>query len=101
MGEADYDIQKLKEITLQNTDSDLRAQYLIYQILSNYKNDPEALEIIKACIKFGSKDYYPLLNAGYIVIYQKLVKAFDKVLELNPDDEYALSTKGLALFSLE
>ena len=99
--EADYDIQKLKEIASKNTDKDLKAKSFIFESLSNYKNDKKATEIFKKALKFGSKDYFDLLNSGNITIYQELVKAFDKVLELNPDDEYALSRKGSALASLE
>ncbi|AKB38979.1 hypothetical protein MSSAC_4389 [Methanosarcina siciliae C2J] len=99
--EADYDIQKLKEIMSQNTDKDLKAQYLIFKSLSNYKNNQKILKIFKEALKFGSKDYYSLLDAGYNVIYQELIEAFNQVLKLNPEDVYALSRKGSALASLE
>ena len=55
------------------------------------------LKYLRQALKFGSKDYFDLLNTGNIKIYQEIIKAFDKVLELNPDDEYALSRKGSAL----
>ena len=99
--EADYDIQELNEIASKSKDKDLKAKSLIFQSLFNYKNNEKATDVFKRTLKFGSKDYFDLLNSGYFKMYQELVKAFDKVLELNPDDEYALSRKGSILFLLE
>lgn len=47
------------------------------------------------------KEHFYLFDSENINIYQKLVKTFDKVLELNPGDEYALTRKGSALNSTE
>ncbi|AKB30679.1 TPR domain protein, putative component of TonB system [Methanosarcina siciliae T4/M] len=99
--EADHDIQKLKEIANRNTDIDLKAKYLIFESLSNYKHDEIALETFKKALKFDPKDYSVLLDSSHITIYKELLRAFDKTLELNPEDEYALTRKGSALASLE
>jgi len=47
------------------------------------------------------KEHFDLFDSENITIYQELVKASDKVLELNPEDEYALTRKGSALNSVE
>jgi len=99
--EADHEIQKLKEIASKNTDIDLKAKSLILEILSNYKHDKIALETLKKALKFDTKDYSVLLESGRIAICNEILKAFDKVLDLNPDDEYALSRKGVTLLLLD
>ncbi|HIH93211.1 TPA: winged helix-turn-helix transcriptional regulator [Methanosarcina acetivorans] len=99
--EADHDIQKLKESASKSTDSDLKAKSLILESLSNYKHDKTALETFKKTLNFDTKDYSDLLDSGNVTIYKKLLKAFDKILDLNPEDEYALSRKGNALIILE
>ncbi len=98
--EADYDIQKLGDIAFQRQDMDLQAKYLVFESLSNYKNDQKSLETLKKTLKFDTKDYSDLLKSGHITISNEMLKAFDKILELNPENEYALSRKGHTLGSL-
>jgi len=99
--EVDHDIQKLKEIANKNTDIDLKAKSLIFESLSNYKCDKIALETFKMALKFNTKDYSVLLESGHITIYNELFNVFEKILELNPEDEYALSRKGSILVLLD
>lgn len=47
------------------------------------------------------KKLFGLLGPENITIYQEPIKAFDKVLELNPEDKCALTRKGPALSSIE
>jgi uncharacterized protein len=99
-GEDDYDIQELKKIASQNKDRDLRAKYVMFESILYYKNNRKAIDVFKKALKFNSKDYSDLLNSGNVMIYQKLATAFDEVLELNPEDGYALINKGKTLASL-
>ncbi|AKJ40590.1 tetratricopeptide repeat protein [Methanosarcina barkeri] len=99
--EVDYDTQKLKEIANKNADINLKAKSLIFESLSHYKYDKIALETFKKALKFNQKDYFVLLDSSHITIYKELLRAFDKILDLNPEDEYALSRKGYILGSLK
>jgi uncharacterized protein len=99
--EVDYDTQKLKEIANKNADINLKAKSLIFESLSNYKYDKIALETFKKALIFNQKDYSVLLDSSHITIYKELLRAFDKILDLNPENEYALSRKGHALNFLE
>lgn len=47
------------------------------------------------------KKLFGLLGPENITMYQEPIKAFDKVLELNPEDKCALTRKGPALSSIE
>ncbi len=100
-GEAEYDIQKLKEIAFQSKDKGLTAKSLILESISYYKNNEKAIDLFKKSLNFGSKNYFDLLNSGHVKIFQELAKTFDNILELDPDEEYTLSRKGYALTSLE
>ena len=70
--EAAYEIQKLKETAAQIRDRELEGKIPLYEgdLLISEKRYEEALE------------------------------AFNKALEINPKNEYALSNKGIALVNL-
>ncbi|AKB83995.1 hypothetical protein MSBR3_3417 [Methanosarcina barkeri 3] len=99
--EADYDIQKLKEIASHNTDKELKAKSLVLESIYHYKNNEKISNVLKKALNFGSKDYFNFLNSGHVKIFQELSKVFDKILKLAPEDGYALSSKGYSLISLK
>ncbi|MDI9393995.1 MAG: tetratricopeptide repeat protein [Euryarchaeota archaeon] len=99
--EADHDIQKLKEIANKSKDIDLKAKYLIFEIPLHYKSDKVALETFKKGLKYDTKDYSYLLDSDYTTVCRELLNVLDKVLKLNPKDEYALLKKGHVLVLLK
>jgi len=67
--EADYDIRKLKETAVKTKDKELECKILFYEGQLLYSENK----------------------------YEEALEAFNKVLEMNSEDEFALSKKGLAL----
>lgn len=78
--EASHEIKNMKNIAKQTGDRELEGSILLYEgrLLLSEKRYKEAIEI-----------------------FNNALTAFDNALEINPNDEFALSMKGSALVNLK
>jgi tetratricopeptide (TPR) repeat protein len=104
--EAEFEIQKLKEIATDTKNDKLKNIIILYEgslLLSKEKYE-NALEAFEKVLEINPKNELALKGKGdaleSLKKYGEALEAFNKVLEINQKDDYVLSGKGRILGNL-